>query len=119
MACNDLKATARQILIGYRLRWLIEIFHKHIKMYLSFEDVATKSFQSVISYVHWVYCAYILLNSPDLPAVPDTIGAIAEKQKYIQNIIALKDKARIHQLLTRFNGVETYKAELRQALEET
>ena len=119
LACNDLNVTARQILIGYRLRWLIEIFHKHIKMFLGFEDVATKSFQSVISYVHWVYCAYILLNSPDLPAVPDTIGAIEERQKYIQNIIALKDKARIHQLLTRFNGVETYKAELRQALEET
>jgi len=28
LACNDLKATPRQIVIGYRLRWAIEIFHK-------------------------------------------------------------------------------------------
>jgi hypothetical protein len=34
LACNDFKATPRQILMGYRLRWAIEIFHKHIKMFL-------------------------------------------------------------------------------------
>ncbi len=28
LACNDLKATSRQIVIGYRLRWAIEIFYK-------------------------------------------------------------------------------------------
>jgi hypothetical protein len=30
LACNDLKATPRQIVIGYRLRWAIEIFHKEL-----------------------------------------------------------------------------------------
>ena len=60
-ACNDLKATLRQIILAYRIRWQIELFHKTIKMFLGFEDVATKSFDSVISHVHWVYCAYILL----------------------------------------------------------
>jgi hypothetical protein len=63
LACNDLKATPRQIVIGYRLRWAIEIFHKEIKMFLGFEDVSAKHFNSVISHVHWVYCAYILSNS--------------------------------------------------------
>jgi hypothetical protein len=29
LACNDLRATARQIIIGYRLRWAIEIFQSH------------------------------------------------------------------------------------------
>ncbi|OQY14341.1 MAG: hypothetical protein B6I30_00770 [Desulfobacteraceae bacterium 4572_187] len=46
--------------MGYRLRWAIEIFHKHIKMFLGFEDVATKWFEAVESHVHWVYCAYIV-----------------------------------------------------------
>jgi hypothetical protein len=36
-ACNDLKATLRQILLAYRIRRQIELFHKTIKMYLGFE----------------------------------------------------------------------------------
>ena len=27
-ACNDMRVTARQIILGYRLRWAIELFHK-------------------------------------------------------------------------------------------
>ena len=61
-ACNDVKATARQIVLGYRLRWAVELFHKDVKMHLGFEDVATTSFDAVQSHVHWVYCAYILLH---------------------------------------------------------
>ena len=63
LACNDLKGTPLQILIAYRLRWKIEIFHKEVKMFMGFQEVATKHFESVISHVHWVYCAYILLKS--------------------------------------------------------
>ena len=44
LACNDLKAKARQILIGCRIRWAIEIFYKQVKMFMGFEDVATKYF---------------------------------------------------------------------------
>ena len=44
LACNDLKAKARHILIGYRIRWAIEIFHKKVKMFLGFEEVAPKCF---------------------------------------------------------------------------
>src|SRR5256884_3235182 len=29
LACNDLRVTARQIIIGYRLRWAVELFHKN------------------------------------------------------------------------------------------
>jgi len=45
-ACNDLRVTARQIILGYRLRWAIELFHKTVKQYLGFEDVATSGFDS-------------------------------------------------------------------------
>src|SRR5262249_51472168 len=31
LACNDLRATARQIVMGYRLRWAVELFHKSVK----------------------------------------------------------------------------------------
>src|SRR5256886_11894748 len=31
LACNDLRATARQIVTGYRMRWAVELFHKCVK----------------------------------------------------------------------------------------
>ena len=112
LACNDLKAKPRQILIGYRMRWAIEIFHKDVKMFLGFEDVATRTFESVMAHVHWVYCVYILLHYPP-PGVPAHIKSLADKQRRIQATIDSKDKARVIQLLTQINGVERYKNELR------
>lgn len=114
LASNDLEAKARQILIGYRIRWEVEIFHKKIKMYLGFEDVATRNFKSVISHVHWVYCAYILLYSHP-PGMPKGATSLPDKQRSIKNIVDSKDRARVIQLLTQFAGVKRYKEELRLA----
>ncbi len=115
LACNDVKATARQIMLGYRLRWAVELFHKDVKMHLGFEDVATSGFDSVQSHVHWVYCAYILLRmSP--PGVPPDVKAVGDKQRHIQTFLANKGKRHILQQLSQIGGVEHYKDELRQAL---
>ena len=116
LACNDLKAKPRQILIGYRMRWAIEIFHKQVKMFLGFEDVATTTFESVKAHIHWVYCAYILLHSRP-PGLPERITSLADKQRRIKAIIDTKEKNRVIQLLTQINGVERYKNQLRRALE--
>lgn len=118
LACNDFKAAPRQILIGYRLRWAIEIFHKHIKMFLGFEDVAAKQFVAVQSHVHWIYCAYILMNLCPIRGVAKN-GSIIQKQEVINHFVGLKDKSRVRQLLTRFNGIEVFKSELQQALAVT
>ncbi len=85
LACSDLNAKARQIIIGYRMRWRIEIFHKEVKMFLGFEDVATKWFSSVMAHVHWVYCVYILLNSKEIE-VPEKLKSLAQKQHWITKI---------------------------------
>jgi hypothetical protein len=114
LACNDLKVKARQIIMGYRIRWSIEIFHKMTKMYMGFEDVAARHFKSVISHVHWVYCAYILLH-PHPPGVPQATRSLPDIQRKIKEIIETKEKARVLQLLTQFKGVERYKNELRTA----
>jgi len=116
LACNDLKATPRQILLGYRIRWKIETFHKEVKMFLGFEDVATKYFESVISHVHWVYCAYILLYSQP-PGLSEHIKSMPDKQQRIKEIIDSKEIARELQMLTQIKGVERRKFELRQALQ--
>ena len=115
LACNDLKAKARQIIIGYRIRWAIEIFHKQVKMFLGFEDVATRTFESVKTHVHWVYCAYIMIQY-NLPGVSEEFKSLAEKQRRVKLIVDNKEKSRVLQLLTQFNGVERYKNELREAL---
>lgn len=116
LASNDLKATTRQILLAYRIRWEIEIFHKMVKMFMGFEDVAAKSFKSVISHVHWVYCAYILLNSQP-PGMPKDVKSVSEKQELIKQVLQKKEISRIRQMLTRINGVENYMIELQKALE--
>jgi len=115
LACNDLKATARQIVIGYRLRWAIEIFHKEIKMFLGFEDVSAKYFSSVVSHVHWVYCAYILLNGSP-PGFNRGVKSMAQKQLTVNKIIENKELSAINQLLTQAKGTQRLKAQIHKAL---
>jgi hypothetical protein len=116
LACNDLKATAEQILIGYRIRWSIELFHKTVKMHLGFEDVATKWFTSVKAHVHWVYCAYILLHFTP-PGISDYGKTVVEKRRKIKAIVDTKEINRVRLLLTQFGGVEKFKSDLRTALQ--
>jgi hypothetical protein len=115
LACNDLRATARQIVTGYRLRWAVELFHKSVKQHLGFEEVATHGFDAVMAHVHWVYCAYILLHmSP--PGLSPGVHSIGDKQRALQQGLADKEKRHILQKLTQIGGVQRYKDELRQAL---
>jgi Transposase DDE domain len=115
LACNDLRATARQSVTGYRMRWAVELFHKTVKQHLGFEAVATHGFDAVRSHVHWVYCAYILLHmSP--PGLSPGAQSIGDKQRALQQGLADKEKRRILQKLTQIGGVQRYKDELRQAL---
>jgi len=116
-ACNDMRVTARQIMLGYRLRWAVELFHKSVKQHLGFQEVATSGFDSVISHVHWVYCAYILLNlSP--PGVSNEPKSLGDKQRQLRTYLEAKEKRRILQKLTQIGGVEKFKDEIRQALDD-
>ena len=115
LACNDLRATTRQIVIGYRMRWAVELFHKTVKQHLGFEEVATHGFDAVMSHVHWVYYAYILLHmSP--PGLSPGAQSIGDTQRALQQGLADKEKRQILQKLTQIGGVQRYKDELRQAL---
>jgi hypothetical protein len=115
LACNDLRATARQIVTGYRMRWAVELFHKSVKQPLGVEEVATHRFDAVMSHVHWVYGAYILLHmSP--PGLSPGNQSIGDKQRALQQGLADTEKRRILQKLSHIGGVQRYKVELRQAL---
>ena len=103
------------IVIAYRLRWDIEIFHKQIKMFPGLEDIAAKHFNSLISHVHLVYCAYILLTQPP-PGVLERADSFSEKQRIVKEIFDTKEKSRVMQLLTQFDGPRRYKAELQRSM---
>jgi hypothetical protein len=79
-----------------------QIFHKEVKSYLGFQDVAAKSFTSVKAHVHWVYCAYILLHAR-LPGIPDSLDSLPDRQRKIKEIVDSKEKVRMIQLLTQMN----------------
>ncbi len=115
LACSDLHVSPTHILLGYRLRWRIEIFHKDIKQHLGFEHVATSAFCSVETHVNLVYCAYILLHM-DIPGLPHGTRTLLDKQAYITTLLENKRLASILQKLTQFGGVEKYKAELKAVL---
>jgi len=114
IACNGLRASPRQILIAYRVRRKIEIFHKHVKMHLGFGDIAAKHFSSVESHVSLVYCAYLLLNA-GLPGV-GTDGTIPEKQRMVAKIPENKKTACVIHELTKIGGAGKYKSQLKSAL---
>ena len=115
LACNDVRVTARQIMLGYRLRWAVELFHKNIKQFLGFEDVSTSGYDSVKSNVYWVYCAYLLLHmSP--PGGDNEVGSLGDQQRQLRKYLDHKEKRSILQKLTQIGGVQRYKDELRQAL---
>lgn len=115
IACSDLKASPRQILIAYRIRWKIEIFHKNIKMFLGFGHVAAKHFSSVESHVYLVYCAYLLLQA----GITGDSGAemtVPEKQHKVGLILKKKNIAETVHELTKIGGAERVKNELKTAL---
>jgi hypothetical protein len=110
-----MQVTARQIILGYRLRWAIELFHKTVKQHLGFEDVATRGFGSVMSHVHWVYCAYIVLSMAP-PGGAAGVTSLGAAQRQLQQRLANPERRRLLQKLTQIGGVQRYKDELRQAL---
>ena len=115
LACNDLRATPRQIVTGYRLRWSVELWHKSVKQNLGFEDVATHTFDAVVSHVHWVYCAYLLLHMSPPGLAPES-QSVGDRQRALHQGLANQEKRHILQKLTQIGGVQRYKDELRQAL---
>ena len=100
------------------MRWAVELFHKSVKQHLGFEEVAPHGLDAVMSHVHWVYCAYILLHmSP--PGLSPGNQSLGDQQRARQRGLADKEKRQILQKLSQIGGVQRYKDELRQALVAT
>ncbi len=85
-------------------------------MFLGFEDVSSNRFSSVVSHVHWVYCAYILLKSIPLDKPPDEKDSVAERKLIVDRTIKKQNISNLNHLLTKINGIKRLKNNIKEAL---
>jgi hypothetical protein len=86
-----------------------------VKQHLGCEEGATRGCDSVMSHVHGVYGASMLLS---MAPPGGAVGAqrLGDKQRQRQQRLENPEKRRVLQQLTQMGGVQRYQDALRQAL---
>ena len=62
LVCSNKNIDSKTIILAYRHRWSIEVFHRDIKSYIGLEDAGVESFDSLHNHAHYVLIAYNLLK---------------------------------------------------------
>jgi len=114
LACNDLRATPRQIVTGYRLRWRWRCFisvSSKISVLRMWRRTALTRWcrMSTGCIVPTFCCTWHRQGSPWSPEH-------REKQRALQASLAAREKRQILQKLTQLVACNRYTEELRQAL---
>lgn len=115
LACSNLTVSTSAILQTYILRWRIELFHRDVKQNLGMLDAGVECFESQVSHVHWVYCAYLLLRQMDAPA---HLASIHYRQLSLGRKLEARKLKGIVQLSTRFDGARQVRGHCRGILED-
>lgn len=113
-ACSNTKVSLGTIVRTYTHRWTVELFHKTCKSHLGMEHAGVTQFDSLVSHVHWVYCAFLLLheiNSKKRESIPNC-------QRRLLNAVRAVPFKKIRQLATRADGKEQLKIQCEVALRE-
>ena len=80
LASNNIKLNGLQVLIYYKKRWSIEVFHRDCKQHLGIGEYQARKLDAVVIHLHLVFLAYTLLknawSNPPLQKVLDRIKAI-------------------------------------------
>lgn len=106
------------IIRAYSKRWEVESFHRVTKHQLGLLDAGVDDFDTLTAHIHWVYCAYILLNELDVPGAKTLtdkqrrLTTLANKGAWevrLRSIVAAK---------TQCGGPEGQQILLRMALQE-
>ena len=104
-ACSNTKVTVGVITRAYRIRWRIELFHRAAKSQLGMLDAGVSGFEALTAHIHWVYCAYILLQKVELPDAE----ALLERQRSLQKMVEHEPLvAKVKQIVaarTQFGGL--------------
>jgi hypothetical protein len=106
LACTRKAATIAQVILAYELRWRVESFHRAVKSRLGMTEAGLSSFDAIRAHVHWVYCAYILLEELQI----EGISSLEDKQRAVSKELTAKPfRETIQALLksrTQYGGVK-------------
>lgn len=108
--CSNTQIPTGALIRAYRRRWEIEMFHRVAKQQLGMLDAGVHHFDSMISHIHWVYCAYILLHQLEMPEAPDLLS---RQRKLLREVLdePWRDHCkRIIKEQTRYGGRERTRA---------
>lgn len=104
LACSNPKLTTGQIARVYKLRWMIEQFHRETKDNLGMTDAGVHDFDSLVNHVHWVYVSHILIMTD--PILKDL--NLPDKQRKLRCDVnkepLISAMAKIIKASTRFGG---------------
>lgn len=118
IACSKATASIAQVVLAYELRWRVESFHRTVKSRLGMTEAGLSSFDAISAHVHWVYCAYILLEDLELKGVV----CIEDKQRMVaKELAAAPFREAIGKIInsrTQFGGQEAAKRIARAALQD-
>ena len=78
------------------------------------QDAGVKSFDSLISHIHWVYCAYLLLH--EIPGLE--IKGIKKRQQWISAQLSIANNRHLFQLTTRIDPISNVKNHLQEAFDD-
>jgi hypothetical protein len=112
-ACSNTRVTVGAILMAYKIRWAVELFHRAAKHQLGMLDAGLSSFDAMAAHVHWVYCAWLLLHKIKIADDPEGRSSLLERQRWLQKLVAqqpmLSEVKRIVDARTQFGGLERQK----------
>jgi len=118
LACSNQKISTRQIVIGYTIRWRIEMFHRDVKNNLGMLDAGVVHFESQRSHVHWVYCAYLLLNRSKVDVADLPGRSVVHRQRKLGENWEKEKYRKIIQLSTRFDGAAQVKRHCQEVISD-
>jgi hypothetical protein len=113
-ACSNTKVSLGAIVRTYTHRWAVELFHRTCKSNLGMEHAGVIEFDSLVSHVHWVYCAFLLLNEINAKkreSIPDC-------QRRLANAVRAVPFKKIRQLATRAGGKKELRDQCEKALRD-
>ena len=104
-ACSNTNVSIGVIIRAYKIRWQIEIFHRAAKSQLGMLDAGVSNFDALTAHIHWVYCAYILLNKVDVPGAMLPLDKQRALQKMVEREPMITKVKQIIAARTQFGGV--------------
>lgn len=116
-ACSNLKASSGAITRAYRIRWQVELFHRTAKSQLGMLDAGVSDFEALTAHVHWVYCAYLILQKAAIPNAPTLLEKQRALQRSVEREPILHEVKRILVAPNQFGGRQRQESLLRAVLQ--